>query len=72
MSRKSRVTLVDEFVHTDGCTYQRYQLDGTSKCTDIKIKTPDDTPIYSEKMAEGVAAHRLASRTWAHPHLVRP
>ena len=69
--RKPRVTLLEQFAHTDGCTYRRYQLDGTTKCTDIKIRTRDGAPIYSEKLAEGVAARRLASRTWAHPHLVR-
>lgn len=71
MPRKPRVTLVDEFTHTDGCIYRRYQLDGTSRCTDVKVKTLGGAPIYSEKMAEGVAARRLASRRWAHPHLVR-
>ena len=72
MPRKPRVTLVDEFLHTDGCTYRRYRLDGTSKCTDIKIRIPAGDTLYSDKQAEGEAGRRLASRRWAHPHLVRP
>ena len=61
MPRTPRVTLVDEFRHTDGCTYRRYRLDGTSKCTDIKIRIP-----------AGDALQRQAGRGRGRPQAGKP
>jgi hypothetical protein len=75
MAARTSIVVVEEFTHTDGRAYRRYQLTGTGRLTDLLVGYADGTPLYkgADELARQEAGRRLTSqyKIWAHPHLVR-